>query len=114
MGSSVNRKAAIDEFKSRKPHRGVFAVRCAASGHAWVGASPNLDAARNGLWFMLRLGTHRDPALQAEWQVHGEPAFAFEVLEELEGDVLPMLVQDLLKQKKSAWAAREQARTLLP
>jgi hypothetical protein len=114
MGSTANRKAAIDEFKKREPHRGVFAVRCTETGQTWVGATPNLEAAHNSTWFMLRLGSHRDPLLQAEWKAHGERAFDYEVLEELDKDVQPMLVADLLKEKKREWALKEHARTLLP
>ena len=113
-GSKEARKRAIADYKSRKMHRGVFAVRCALTGHVWVGASPNLDAAKNGLWFMLRLGSAREAALLAEWRTHGEDAFTFEVLEELDEDEQPMLVNDLLQSKKREWAAHEGARTLLP
>lgn len=114
MSNTTSRKAAIEAFKQREPHRGIFAVRCTASGRAWVGATPNLEAAHNSTWFMLRLGSHRDAPLQSEWREHGEEAFRFEVLEELAADVQPMLVHDLLKQKKREWAAKEGARTLLP
>jgi len=112
--AAAARKTAIDEYKNRKPHRGVFAVRCSATRHVWVGASPNLEAARNGAWFTLRAGSHRDAALQAEWREHGEASFRYDILEELDDDVLPMAVPDLLKQKKREWALKEQARTLLP
>ncbi len=114
MSRETSRKVAIEAFKQRTPRRGIFAVRCTPTGRAWVGASPNLDAARNGLWFSLRSGSHRDAALQAEWQVHGEAAFRFDVLEELERDMLAMDVADALKRKKREWAAKEGAPTLLP
>lgn len=114
MGTTASRKAAIEEFKRRKPRRGVFAVRCDATGRAWVGATPNLEAAHNSLWFMLRLGSHRDAALQSEWRTHGEGAFRYEVLEELDPEILPMSVADTLKQKKQEWALKENAPTLLP
>jgi hypothetical protein len=114
MNSRTSRKAAIEAFKSREPHRGVFAVRCAATGRVWVGSSPDLDAARNGLWFVLRLGTHRDRALQAEWHAHGEAAFSYEVLDDLRPDMLAMDVAGALKQRKREWAAKEGALTLLP
>ncbi len=112
--STSDRKAAIDQYKNRRPHRGVFAVRCTATGGVWVGASPNLEAARNSTWFTLRTGAHRDAALQAEWRAHGEESFRYEVLEELDPDILPMAVPDALKQKKREWAAKEGAPTLLP
>ncbi len=107
------RKRAIDEYKQRKPRCGIFAIRCASTGHAWVGAVPDLDAARNGSWFTLRTGSHRNAALQAEWRAHGEADFTFAVLEELDEDVSPLLVKDLLEQKKLEWANREGAQTLL-
>ena len=112
--TAPHRRAAIDEYKNRKPRRGVFAVRCTATGHVWVGASPNLEAARNGTWFTLRANAHRDAALQAEWRAHGEETFRYDVLEELDPDALPMSVSDLLKEKKREWASRERAPTLLP
>jgi hypothetical protein len=46
----TSRKDAIKEYKARAPNRGVFAIRCLASGGAWVGASLNLDASRNRAW----------------------------------------------------------------
>lgn len=107
------RKEAIKQYKERKPCRGAFAVRCTASGRIWVGASPNLDASRNSFLFALRHGSHYDRGLQEELQAHGELAFAFEVLEELKEDILPMEVSGLLKETKLRWAERLGARTLL-
>jgi hypothetical protein len=112
--SRDTRTRAIDEYKNRTLHRGVFVVRCDATGHAWVGASRDLNAARNGLWFMLRTGSNRNAELQAAWSEHGEQQFRFAVLEELDVDVSPLLVNDLLKEKTREHAAREHARTLLP
>src|SRR5437879_1606835 len=40
--SSMNKKEAIQEYKARKVARGVFVVRCTATGQAWVDSSPNL------------------------------------------------------------------------
>lgn len=112
--SKAGRRRLIDDYKNRKPRRGIFAVRCTVTGHSWVGASPDLDAARNSAWFTLRIGSHRNGSLQAEWRTHGEDAFRYDVLEELEEDVSPLLIKDLLKAKKAEWAAREQAGILLP
>lgn len=107
------RKLAIREYKDRAPNRGVFAVRCLTTGHLWVGASPNLEAARNGAWFMLRQGLHRNTALQTEWNTHGEEAFRYEILETLAADASPFAISDLLKDKKRDWAAQLGAPTLL-
>jgi hypothetical protein len=107
------RKRAIGDFKQRKRRVGVFAVRCAATGSRWVGATQTLDAARNKLWFMLRTGSSRDVELLGEWKTHGEDAFAFEILEELDEDLPAILVNDRLRAKEREWAALEGARTLL-
>ena len=105
MDSNAQKKAAIREYKNRKTPRGVFAVRCSATGQLWVGSSLNLDGARNGLWFQLNHGSHRNHALQSAWNGHGEPAFHFEVLEQLDDDVAEFAMRDLLKEKHRAWVA---------
>lgn len=51
------RRAAVAAYKERKPEWGVFAVRCLATGQAWVGESRHLDTQQNGLWFALRHGS---------------------------------------------------------
>jgi len=107
------RKRAVAEYKQRKRQAGVFAVRCAATGRTWVGATPTLDTEKNKRWFMLRTGAERNAALLAEWRTHGEDAFTYEILEELEDDVPEMLVGDLLTSKARDWAARENAPVLL-
>jgi hypothetical protein len=109
----MNRKEAIQAYKERKIPRGAFAVRCTASGRVWVGSSPNLDAARNGMWFSLRAGSpFNHKSLQAEWNEHGESAFEFEILETLKDDVSPLALSDLLKEKKRDWATQLNAQAL--
>jgi hypothetical protein len=110
MESKAARKEAIREFKERKPVMGVYAVRCTATGQIWVDAFRNLEAANNSAWFSLRNGSHRSKSLQEEWNAHGESAFQFEILENLDEDVHPMAVADLLKQKRSHWIAQLGAR----
>jgi hypothetical protein len=109
----MTRKEAIREFKERKTPRGVFAIRCAKTNRVWVGASRNLDAAKNGYWFGLGTGKHLDKSLQGEWTAQGEPEFSYEILEKLDDDVHPMELTDLLKAKQSEWVEREGADRLL-
>ena len=109
-GSNVDRKEAARQCKERKIPRGIFAIRRKATGEAWVDASPNLGAARNGTWFQLRGGLHMDKKLQAEWNAHGEDAFEFEVLETLDDDVPALNVRDVLQEKKRQWIAQLGAR----
>ena len=110
----MDKKKAIQEYKARKVARGVFVVRCTMTGQAWVDSSPNLDAARNGAWFCLRHGSHHNKALQAEWNIHGEQAFQYEILEKLDDDLSPIGLRDLLKEKRRNWKTQLGAQTLSP
>jgi hypothetical protein len=99
-----SRRDAIRDYKERKVTHGVFAVRCAASGEAWVGATPNVEQMQNRIWFGLRQGGHPNPAMRAAWAAHGEGAFAFEVLEEVDTEDLgPLGRESLLKDRTAHW-----------
>lgn len=113
MPSKEARKEAIRNFKERKTLLGAYAVRCTATGHVWVGVSRNLDATRNGCWFTLRSGSHREKSLQDEWNAHGESAFQFEILVGLDEEIHPLEVDDLLKEQKKNWIAKLGAQPLL-
>ncbi len=99
MHSTAERKAAIRKFKEGKPRMGVFAVRCTAAAQTWVGAARNPDATKNRFWFCLHSGVHPDKSLQCEWNTRGEQAFQYEILEELENDLSPLAITDLLKER---------------
>lgn len=101
MHSTAERKTAIRKFKERKPRVGVFAVRCTAAAQTWVGSPRNLDATKNRFWFCLCSGVHPDKSLQCEWNTCGEQAFQYETLEELEDDLSPLAITDLLKEKNT-------------
>ena len=103
MLSKEERKEVVRKFKERKPLLGVFAVRCTATGRVWAGASRNLDTTKNA---SCRNGSYHDQAFQAEWNANGEPMFQYEVLEKLDGDVLPLGIGDLLKEKRNCWIAQ--------
>ena len=110
----MDKKEAARQYKARKIPRGAFALRCKPTGEVWVDASPNLEAARNGAWFQLRLNSHRHKALQAQWNAHGEQAFEFEILETLDEDVAPLILRDLLKERKHHWASQLGATAIEP
>src|ERR1700733_6605136 len=109
MIAKVDRKEAARQFKERKPSPGIYALRCSATGRAWVDSSPNLDAAQNSQFFQLRQRLHRNKELQAEWNAHGEPSFRFEVLEKLREHTPPLNLRDLLAERKQARAEQSQA-----
>jgi hypothetical protein len=110
----MNRKEAIAAYKNRKTPRGMYVLRFSDDGPLFVDAVPDLDAARNGLLFCLRIGAHRNKNLQAEWDAHGESAFHYEVLEKLEDDLAPMAWRDLLKEKKKEWLGKLGAQAVTP
>ncbi len=112
MLSKEEKKAAIAKFKERKVPVGIYAVRCAGRG-VWVGASRNLDATRSGLWFSLRIGAHREAALQQAWNAAGEASFQYEVLEVLDEELTALAVADALKERKQHWVVRLNASALL-
>ncbi len=100
----LTRREALRQYKERKVEAGIFAVRCTATGQAWVGASRNLGQQQNGIWFGLRLGSGRNPAMQAAWREHGADAFRFEVLEVLDDEDLSEVSRDLrLKAAEARW-----------
>lgn len=99
-----SRRDAVREFKERKTQRGVFALRCAATGQVWVAASRNLEQQQNSIWFGLRAGGYVNREAQAAWREHGEAAFAFEVLEAFDDeDLSPIGRADLAKGRAAHW-----------
>jgi hypothetical protein len=99
----MDKREARKECKSKTTPKGIFAVRCKATGDAWVGASKHLDTQVNRIWFELRGGRHRNKGMQDAWNAHGEEAFAYEVLETLKDDVASLLLRDLLKERRKHW-----------
>lgn len=113
MPTKESRKESIRQYKERKPLVGIYAVRCATNGHTWVGSSKNLEATRNGCWFSLRNGTHREKSLQEEWNACGEPAFSYEIMGKMDEDTPSLIVEDWLKKEKLEWVQRCGAQPLL-
>ncbi len=105
MRKNLDRKQLIRDYKARKTPRGVFAVR-SSSGRVWVGASTNLDGAKNGLWFILDNGNYKDKTLQQEWNELGADAFQFEIIEKLDDDVSDLRMRDVLAARKQKWVKK--------
>ncbi len=76
--------APTRRYKNFEPAMGVWAIRNTVNGKMLLGASAHTTAAINKLLFTLRLGNHRNAALQRDWHEHGEAAFTTEVLHVLE------------------------------
>ncbi|MBC5781542.1 GIY-YIG nuclease family protein [Ramlibacter sp. USB13] len=77
--SSADRRAAARRARDAFPPMGVYAIRDRVAGRARVGSSRNVHATINRIGFELRLRTHPDKALQAEWNASPD-RYSFEVL----------------------------------
>ena len=108
------RKALLRAYKERKVEAGIYAVRCVATGEAWVGATPDLSTRQSGVGFSLRLGSHRDKSLQTAWNAHGPDAFAFEAVEAVDTEGRDRFGRDSrLKERRQHWIAALNARGLM-
>ena len=97
------RRAAIAEYKERKSVAGIYALRCAATGEAWVGETLDVDKIFNRLSTSLRWNGHPRPALQAAWNAHGAETFAFETLERMEEAPSAYARDAALKERRDFW-----------
>lgn len=98
------RKALLREYRERKVEAGIYAVRCVPTGQLWIGATPELATRQNGIWFSLRLGSHREKTLQEAWKIHGADAFAFETVEVVDIEGLDGVMRgSRLKDRRAHW-----------
>ena len=110
---SDDRKAAVAAYKKRKSAAGIYAVRCAISGQAWIGQTLNLETIQNRIWFSLRQGAHHNRDLLTAWKKHGEDQFRFEVLERLdEKDDAFFTPNAFLKTRAAHWLRSLEAKPL--
>jgi hypothetical protein len=99
------RRDIAREYKERKVPIGIFSLRCEPTGETWIGSSRNLDGAANSALLGLRMGSHRNKAMQAAWTAHGGDAFVYAVVETLEEDLSPVGKEDWLKARLRHWIA---------
>ena len=76
-----SRKELNDEYAKRPKPVGVFQIKNTANGKILLGSSLNLEGPLNSHRFMLKIGSHRNKALQQDWNEYGEQKFVFEILE---------------------------------
>jgi group I intron endonuclease len=81
METTKSRKELQREYKERAKPAGVFQIRNLANGKILLGSSLNLEGPLNSHKFMLKIGKHKNEALQQDWDKYGEKKFAFEVIE---------------------------------
>lgn len=71
-------------YKETEKQSGVFQVKNTVNGKVLLAGTRNLHGPLNRHLFTLKLGTHLNKQLQADWNQYGEAAFVFEVLEVVE------------------------------
>ena len=81
---TIDRKAARREYAETPRPMGVFRVLDTVNGKCLVGSTVDLPSMLNRQRAQLRLGGHRNHALQDDFRAHGEDAFRFEVLDTIE------------------------------
>ncbi len=77
----ADRKALVREYLETPRPAGVYCVRNVSSGKLLLGSSSDLPGILNRQRFQLEGGLHPDRELQADWNVLGSDAFAFETLD---------------------------------
>ena len=102
----AQKRAAAAAYKEQKAQAGVFAVRCAASGEVWVGATATLDTIKTRLWFVFKQRASTRPDAQAAWNEHGEASFSFEPLETFDEETATLMQREWLKDRAAHWRAQ--------
>lgn len=97
------------EYKERKKPAGIFQIKNVANGKLYLGSSLNIEGPLNGHKFMLKIGNHRNEALQKEWNEFGEEKFVFEILEVVKVKDDPNFnLEDELTLLEQIWAEKLQ------
>ena len=68
-------------YKLNPPVAGIIAITHRASGKALIDSSRNPEGGLNRHRFELKLGSHRNAALKADWRRDGEAAFDFAIVD---------------------------------
>ncbi|GAK52341.1 transcriptional regulator, ArsR family [Candidatus Moduliflexus flocculans] len=82
---TMDRRTELKQtYKENPPMGGVFQIKNMQTGKLLIVSSTNLAGKINSSRFQLKHGSHRNKALQQDWQAYGAEAFSFDTLEELE------------------------------
>lgn len=96
-------------YKETPRQAGVFQVKNLKNGKVLLGSSTNLHGPLNKHRFLLTIGRHDNPTLQAEWNQYGAEAFAFEILDAFKPRDEPgFSVEDELTLLEQIWLERLQ------
>lgn len=77
------RKELLSQYKETGTPAGIFQIKNLVNGKIFIGKAQNLPGILNSQKFQLRMGSHLNKQLQADWNELGADSFAFETLDEL-------------------------------
>ena len=77
----TDRRTLIRQYKETPRPMGAYCVRNTVNGKALVGVARDVPGKLNSHRAQLRMHSHRNPALQQDWDAFGADAFAFETLD---------------------------------
>lgn len=90
--------------KGVKGTSGIYALMCTKSNQVYIGRSSRLSQRKSKHFRDLRLNAHHCTALQREYNLYGEGAFEWIVLE--------YAPKEKLEQKEMEWMIRHRTRLL--
>lgn len=110
----TDRRALIRQYKDTPRPMGVYCVRNLTNGKVLIGVARDVAGKLNGHRAELRMRSHRNAALQADWNALGADAFAFETLDLLAPSDVPgydpgddlRVLEDLWLQKLQPFGER--------
>lgn len=96
-------------YRENPPEAGIYRITNTANGKVFIGKSLNVRGKLNGQMFELKLGSHRNRALQKDWNEFGDGSFAFDVVDILKpaDDPLRDMSEDLAALEE-AWLEKLQ------
>ena len=84
---TMDRRAELKQaYKDHPPLAGVYQIKNLANGKIFIGGRMNVEGALNSHRFQLKVGSHRNNALQQDWNAYGAEQFSFEILDTLKPD----------------------------
>ena len=112
--SPKDRKELIRAYKETPRTMGVYWIRHTESGRCLVGTSVDVPSILNRHRAQLRMDGHPSRDLQRDWNVLGQDAFAFEILDTLEPQDEPQDEPgydpaDDLKELEAMWVEKLEA-----
>ena len=108
MSSREEEKKLKREYREAPKEAGVFRITNTANGKVYLGSSLNLHGPLNKHRFGLKMGSHINKALQADYTLFGERAFVFEIVETVRRtDDLSFNAEDELALLEEIWLEKE-------